>query len=372
MDANIPFLDLGAQHAEVADEVASGFDRVLATTSFFSGVEVGGFEAEFAALQGTAHAIGVANGTDAVEFALRAVGVGPGDEVVMPANTFVATAEAAWRVGAHVVLVDIDPGTYLMDLHAVGAALTSRTKAVVPVHLYGRLVDVAALREIVGDLPIVEDAAQSQGARLNGRAAGQDAIAATSFYPGKNLGAYGDAGGVVTDSDELAAYVRRLGNHGGLAKYEHDIVGFTSRLDALQAVVLRAKLKRLPEWNMQRQRLAARYDQLLADLPLIRPSLPVDVGSHVWHLYVIRLLDDDPVGRRDEVLERLSSAGIGTGIHYPRPVHLTPAFVDLGYRSGAFPLAERTSERILTLPMYPHLTDAQQDRVVAAVRAALA
>jgi len=372
MHANIPFLDLGAQHAEIADEVAAGFERVLDTTSFFGAAEIGGFETEFAAFQGTAHAIGVANGTDAVEFALRAVGVEQGDEVVMPANTFVATAEAAWRIGAKVVLVDVDPGTYLMDLKAVNAALTSRTKAVAPVHLYGQLVDVPALREIVGDVPVVEDAAQSQGARLRGRAAGQGAIAATSFYPGKNLGAYGDAGGIVTDSDELAAHVRRLGNHGGLVKYEHDIVGFTSRLDALQAVVLRAKLKRLAEWNAHRQRLAARYDDLLADLPLIRPALPAEAGSHVWHLYVVRLPDDASVGRRDQILEKLSAAGIGTGIHYPKPVHLTPAFLHLGYPRGAFPLAEQISERIFTLPMYPHLSDVQQDQVVEAVRAALA
>lgn len=372
MSVRIPFLDLGSQHAEIAADVMRGFERIFATTAFLGGPDVDGFESEFAAYQGASHAVGLANGTDAVEFALRAVGVGRGGEVVMPANTFVATAEAAWRIGAKVVLVDIDPSTSLMDLDAGLEACTSRTQAVVPVHLFGRLVDVPALRARVGGIPVVEDAAQSQGARLDGRAAGQGGIAATSFYPGKNLGAYGDAGAVVTDSAELASHVRRLGGHGGLAKYEHDIVGFTSRLDALQAVVLRAKLKRLDDWNAQRRRLARRYDDLLCDLPIVRPSLPADPESHVWHLYVVRLPEDAPAERRDEVLERLSAAGVGTGIHYPKPVHLTPAFADLGYRESAFPHAERASDTIFSLPMYPHLSDTQQDYVVAAMTAALA
>ncbi|AYF98339.1 DegT/DnrJ/EryC1/StrS family aminotransferase [Protaetiibacter intestinalis] len=371
MTARIPFLDLGAQHAEIADEVAQGFERILATTTFLGGPDVDAFESEFAAYQGVGHAIGLANGTDAVEFALRAVGVGPGDEVVMPANTFVATAEAAWRIGAKVVLVDIDPESYLMDLAAAAAARTSRTRAVVPVHLFGRLVDIPALRDRVGEVAVVEDAAQAQGARLRGRAAGQGGIAATSFYPGKNLGAYGDAGAVVTDSAEFGRYVRRLGGHGGLVKYEHDIVGFTSRLDALQAVVLRAKLAHLDEWNARRRHLAQRYDDLLADLPILLPEIPAEAESHVWHLYVVRLPDDAPVTARDEVLARLTASGVGTGIHYPKPVHLTPAFADLGYSLGAFPHAERAAERMFSLPMYPHLSDAQQDEVVAALTAAL-
>ena len=361
---SIPLVDLRAAHAEVADEVADGFARVIARTAFVGGDEVAAFEREYASFGGVGHCVGVANGTDALELALRAVGVGPGDEVVIPANTFVATAEAVARTGARSVPVDVDPATYLMDTGAALAAVTPTTRAIVPVHLYGQLVDVAPLR--AGGVPVVEDAAQCQGATAGGRGAGSEGIAATSFYPGKNLGAYGDAGAVVTDDADLATAVRTLGNHGGLRKYVHDVVGVNSRLDGLQAVVLRAKLARLGAWNEARRAAAARYDELLAGLDVVRPvTAPGNV--HVWHLYVVRV-----PARRDEVLGKLNADGIGAGIHYPVPVHLTPAFAHLGYGFGAFPHAERAATEILSLPIYPQITANQQEIVVNALASALA
>jgi len=257
-----------AAHAEVAEEVELGFKRIISATAFIGGEEVAAFEREFAAFVGVPHCVGVANGTDALELALRAAGVVAGDEVVLPANTFIATAEAVARVGARPVLVDMDPASYLVDVDAALAAVTPATRAVVPVHLYGQLAEVERLTDgLAGTgVTVVEDAAQCQGATRHGRGAGSWGIAATSFYPGKNLGAYGDAGAVVSTDAALATTVRTLANHGGLAKYVHDLVGCNSRLDALQAVVLRAKLVRLAAGNAARRAAAARYDELLADL----------------------------------------------------------------------------------------------------------
>lgn len=364
--AGVPFVDLAAAHAEVAEDIATGFKRVLAETAFIGGVEVAAFEREYAAFQGVAHCVGVANGTDAVELALRAVRVPPGSEVILPANTFIATAESVVRAGARPVLVDIDPVSYLIDTDAALAAVTPATRAIVAVHLYGQHAEVERLRSgLAGrDVAIVEDAAQSHGATRHGRPPGGTGIAATSFYPGKNLGAYGDAGAVITADPDLAASVRRIANHGGLTKYAHEVVGFNSRLDALQAVVLRAKLARLPAWNAARRAAAARYDALLAPLDVVRPvTLPGN--EHVWHLYVIR------VRRRDTALAALAAAGIGAGIHYPAPVHRTQAFANLGYRPGAFPHAEQATAEILSLPMYPQLRAEQQELVVQTLAAAL-
>jgi len=362
----IPLVDLQAAHAEVAEEVELGFKRIISATAFIGGEEVAAFEREFAAFVGVPHCVGVANGTDALELALRAAGVVAGDEVVLPANTFIATAEAVARVGARPVLVDMDPASYLLDLDAALAAVTPATRAVVPVHLYGQLAEVERLTDgLAGTgVTVVEDAAQCQGATRHGRGAGSWGIAATSFYPGKNLGAYGDAGAVVSTDAALATTVRTLANHGGLAKYVHDLVGCNSRLDALQAVVLRAKLVRLAAGNAARRAAAARYDELLADLDVVRPvTLPGN--AHVWHLYVVQVPD------RDRVVARLNEAGIGAGIHYPTPLHLTPAFAHLGYRAGAFPHAEAAAGRILSLPLHPHITAVQQEEVVAALSAAL-
>ncbi|MFF9132606.1 DegT/DnrJ/EryC1/StrS family aminotransferase [Streptomyces sp. NPDC014776] len=368
----IPLVDLKAAHEEVADEVREGFERVLAGTAFIGGEEVRLFEREYAAFGGVAHCVGVANGTDAVELALRASGVGPGDEVVVPANTFIATAGAVARTGATPVLADCLPDSHLLDPQAALDAVTPATRAVVPVHLYGQMADVAAL---TGRLPehvhVVEDAAQCQGATRDGRAPGSGTIAATSFYPGKNLGAYGDAGAVLTDDEERAGLVRAIANHGGIAKYRHDVPGFNSRLDGLQAVVLRAKLKRLADGNAARRAAAARYDELLAPLAAAgRVVLPVTVPGnvHVWHLYVVQIAGAD----RDDVVGKLNAEGIGAGVHYPTPVHLTPAYRHLGHAPGAFPHAERAAGRILSLPLHPQITPDQQQRVVDALITALA
>ncbi len=365
----IPLVDLSLQHSEVADEVAAGFERVLAKGAYIMGPEVAEFEREYAGYSGVRRCVGVANGTDAVELALRAVGVGPGDEVILPANTFVATAGGVMRAGAVPVLVDCDPDYLLMDPSRIEAAITERTKALLPVHLYGQIAPMPPIVDIARahGLVVVEDAAQSQGAELDGQRAGHwgDA-AATSFYPGKNLGAYGDAGAVVSDSDEVADRVLRLRNHGGTVKYQHPELGFNSRLDTLQAVVLRAKLHRLDKWNQLRREAAERYHQLLAGaeglvLPATAPG-----NQHVWHLYVVQVAD------RDRVLADLNQAGIGAGIHYPVTVHRQGAYAHLGYGPGSFPVAEQAVDRILSLPIYPGITAEQQERVAEVLRASLA
>ncbi|GIJ44554.1 glutamine--scyllo-inositol aminotransferase [Virgisporangium aliadipatigenens] len=360
----VPLVDLQAAHAEVAEEVELGFKRVIANTAFVGGAEVAAFEREYAEFTGVPYCVGVANGTDALELALRAVGVGPGDEVIIPANTFIATAEAVACAGATVVPVDMDPATYLMDTDAALAAVTKRTKAIMPVHLYGQLAPVERLAD-KGTI-IIEDAAQCQGATRHGRGAGSWGIAGTSFYPGKNLGAYGDAGAVVSTDETLATTVRTIAAHGGLVKYAHDLIGRNSRLDALQAVVLRAKLARLAKGNAARRAAAQRYDALLADVDVVRP-VTLEGNEHVWHLYVIQVPAD-----RDGVVARLNADGIGAGIHYPTPVHLTKAFDGLGLKKGAFPHAEAAATKILSLPLFPQITEAQQELVVERLKAALA
>ena len=370
----IPLVDLKAAHAEIAGEVAAGFEKVLATTGFVGGPEVAAFEEEFAAFSGVRHCVGVANGTDAVELALRAAGVRRDDEVVLPANTFIATAGAVARVGAVPVLVDCDPDSYLIDVQAALAAVGPRTAAVLPVHLYGQHAPVEELTEKLAgsDVRVVEDAAQCQGATRDGRGAGSGGIAATSFYPGKNLGAYGDGGAVLTDDADLAKTVRAIANHGGLTKYSHDLVGFNSRLDALQAVVLRAKLRRLAAWNAARRAAADRYAELLADVPGIALPSAAASNEHVWHLYVVRIdAFDGDRDRRDALVANLNAQGIGVGVHYPTALHLTPAFRDLGYPAGSFPNAEAAAARIVSLPLHPHLTAAQQERVAEAFTAEL-
>jgi dTDP-4-amino-4,6-dideoxygalactose transaminase len=361
---DIPLVDLRAQHEQVADEVADGWAEVLKTTAFIGGRQVAEFEAEFAAYQEVPHCVGVANGTDAIELALRALEIGPGDECVLPANTFIATAEAVARAGATPVLVDCVASTGLLDVSLVAEAVTPRTKAILPVHLYGQAAPVEELKRF--GIPIVEDAAQAQGARRNGVAVGGlGDIAATSFYPGKNLGAYGDGGAVLTSSAELASAVRLLREHGSPRKYEHPVLGFNSRLDTLQAVVLSAKLRRLEGWNSARRAAAARYDELLASVPDVRLPEVLDGNVPVWHLYVVRVPD------RDRVLAALHAAGIGAGIHYPVPVHMTGAFDALGHAPGDFPVSEAVAGEILSLPLFPEITPAQQERVATALAEAL-
>jgi dTDP-4-amino-4,6-dideoxygalactose transaminase len=361
-DGRIPFVDLGIQQRDVAEAVRAGFDRVLEAGTFILGPEVEAFEREFAAYCGVDYAVGVGNGTDALELALRGGGLQPGDEVIIPANTFVATAEAVVRAGGFVRLVDCDEN-FLIDVESVKSALGPRTKAIIGVHLYGQAAPIEALRNVAGDgVLIVEDAAQSQGARRGeARAGGLGDVAATSFYPGKNLGAYGDAGAVLTNSPEIAERIRMLRNHGGMRRYEHLAVGTNSRLDGLQAVVLSAKLGRLDGWNQERRDAAAHYGRRLASVAGVVAPVTADGNEHVFHLYVVR------VPLRDQLVAALSSAGIGVGIHYPCAVHLLPAFSFLGLAEGDFPVAEKLSGEIISLPMYPGITIAQQDTVVDAL-----
>jgi dTDP-4-amino-4,6-dideoxygalactose transaminase len=366
---SIPFVDLSAQHAAVAEEVAEGWQEVLGRTVFIGGPQVAAFEREYAEFIGVSHCVGMANGTDAIEIALRALGVGRGDECILPANTFIATAEAVSRAGATPVLVDCaDDETYLIGTDAVEAAVTPRTRAIIPVHLYGQAAPVERLLPSArhSGIWLLEDAAQSQGARRHGTSAGGlgDA-AATSFYPGKNLGAYGDAGAALTNSADVAAQMRMIRDHGSARKYEHEVLGVNSRLDTLQAVVLSAKLRRLAGWNAARRAAAARYDELLSGCDAVIRPRTLDGNEHVWHLYVVR------VPQRDRLLKELHAAGIGAGIHYPVPVHLTAAYAGLGYAEGAFPVTERTARELLSLPIFPEITAEQQERVVSVLRSAL-
>ncbi|GAA1969372.1 DegT/DnrJ/EryC1/StrS family aminotransferase [Nocardioides panacihumi] len=322
------------------------------------------FEREYAAYVGVEHCVGVGNGTDALELALRALGVGAGAEVILPANTFIATAEAVSAVGATPVLVDVDEEHLLIDPAAVERAITDRTRAIAPVHLFGQS---AFVEQLLGfGIPVLEDAAQAQGARRAGRPAGSlGRVAATSFYPGKNLGAAGDAGAVMTDDAGIAERVRVLSAHGSPTKYVHEVVGRNSRLDTVQAVVLRAKLARLEKWNELRRQAAERYATLLADVRGVRVPASAPGNEDVWHLYVVRVAD------RDRVLAALTEAGVGAGIHYPTPVHLTEAYADLCLPAGTFPVAERAAGEIVSLPMFPHLTGEQQEYVVQRLRAAV-
>lgn len=364
---SVPFVDLGAQQDEIADEVEVGLKEVFAQASFIGGPAVAEFEQAYARFLGAGHCVGVANGTDALELALRAAGVRAGGEVILPANTFIATAEAVSRIGALPVPVDVDPEYLLIDPDRVAEAVTPRTQAIMPVHLFGQTAFVERLAPIAAasGAVIVEDAAQSQGASRHGRFAGTLGLAAgTSFYPGKNLGAAGDAGAVVTNDDDVAARVRMLGAHGSERKYQHDAVGMNSRLDTIQAVVLNAKLRRLAMWNERRRKAAARYTELLADLPGIELPRTAPGNADVWHLYVIR------VPERDRVLAALNAAGIGAGIHYPVPVHLSGAYRGMGRGPGSFPVAERAARGILSLPMFPHISEVQQQYVADHLRAA--
>jgi dTDP-4-amino-4,6-dideoxygalactose transaminase len=354
----IPPVDLSIQHAQVAAEVAAGWDEVFAKTAFVGGPQVSAFERDYATFSDVAHCVGVANGTDELELSLRALEIGPGDECILPANSFIATAEAVARAGATPVFVDCDANTFLIDTKAALAAITPRTKAVLPVHLYGQIAPVEDLLD--QDVFVVEDAAQSQGATRNGAVSGSlGHIAGTSFYPGKNLGAYGDAGAVTTNSADLAARVRLLSQHGSASRYVHSTLGFNSRLDTLQAVVLHAKLRRLAAWNTERAEAASYYSSLLNGVVQLPEVLPGN--THVWHLYVIR------VPNRDHVHDTMRANGVGAAIHYPTPIHKTAPFAT----GESFPNAELVASEILSLPIFPGITRAQQNRVVEVLVGAL-
>jgi dTDP-4-amino-4,6-dideoxygalactose transaminase len=367
MPAAIPLVDLKAQYAQIGPAIDAAIRRVVESAEFIMGPDVGAFEAAYASFCGAQACVGVSSGTSALELALRAFGVGPGDEVITVAHTFIATAEAISAVGARPVFVDIDPNTYTLDPQEIAHAVTERTRAVIPVHIYGQPADmdrINAAAKAYG-LVVIEDAAQAHGATWHGRRAGVLADAACfSFYPGKNLGAYGDAGAVVTDRDDIAAHVSSLRNHGRRSKYLHDQVGFGDRLDTLQAAILRAKLPYLEQWIERRKALAKRYSALLSENEV---TLPVqrEAADSAWHLYIIR------TGVRDALLRHLNAEGIGAGVHYPVPLHLQPAYAHLGYKCGDLPVTEAVADSCLSLPLYPEMTHEQQDRVVSVISAFL-
>ena len=362
----VPFVDLKAQLASIRADVDAAIARVLDDTSFVLGPHLEAFERDFARFSEVKHVVGVGNGTDALELAFRALGLR--GEVVMPANTFVATPLAAVRAGLRPVFVDVDPDTLLLDPAKLDDAIGAETSALVPVHMFGQVAPMTRLAELAQarDLALVEDVAQAHGARREGKTAGTFGdIAATSFYPGKNLGAYGDGGAVMTDDDALAAEVRALRNYGSEVKYHHPKMGFNSRLDPIQAAILGVKLQHLSAWTRARRAAAERYDRLLADVDGVRRPVTPAGTEPVWHLYVVR------VPERDRVMEAMRAAGVGVGVHYPVPCHLQGAFAKLGHARGDFPVAEEAAETMLSLPMFPEIAEAQQEEVVRALRAAL-
>jgi len=383
---SIPFLDLVTPHRELENELVEAFREAVRGAAFIGGPQVEAFEREFAAFCGSKYCVGVANGTDAVRFALMASGVGRGDSVVTVSHTFIATVEAISQCGAETEFVDIDPRTYCMSPAALdeylgscaqdpksGRPIGKRTgkpvKAIVPVHLYGQVADMDAILAIAAkyDLLVVEDACQAHGAEYRSadgtwrRAGTFGKAAAFSFYPGKNLGACGEGGAVTTDDEEVARTIRMLREHGQAAKYYHDLEGYNGRLDAVQAALLRIKLRHLDTWNAQRREAALRYNELLAAVPTIVTPFEPDHSKAVYHLYVISCSD------RDAVAAHLKTEGIATGLHYPLPVHLQKCYREWGYTEGSFPVTERAAAAILSLPMFPGLADDQQRRVASAI-----
>ena len=367
----VPFLDLQAPYRELRGAIDGAMQRVLERGWYVLGEEVRGFEAEFAAYCGAAHCVGISNGLDALQLVLRAWGIGPGDEVIVPSHTFIATWLAVTYVGATPVPVEVDPATYNLDAALMEAAITPKTRALIAVHLYGQPADMSAIGAVAArhGLRVLEDAAQAQGARLHGRRAGAlGHAAAWSFYPGKNLGALGDAGAVTTDDGELAERVRLLANYGSARKYEHVAQGMNARLDELQAAVLREKLPVLDAWNARRAQVADRYLQAFADGPLGLPTAAPGADP-VWHLFVVRSTE------RDALQARLASAGVHTLVHYPTPPHRQPAYAEFAPEAlggDRWPLASRLASEVLSLPIGPHVTDEQVDRVIRVVREATA
>ncbi len=362
---NIPLVDLRKQYAPLKDEILSGIERVLDGMQLFLGENVQALEKEFARFCGVRHGIGVSDGTAALHIILRAMDIGPGDEVITVSHTFIATVEAVLLAGARPVFVDIDPDTLLMDIAQVESRITSRTRAILPVHLYGQTVDMDPLLELAAQhgLKVIEDACQAHGAEYRGQRAGSlgDA-AAFSFYFSKNLGAYGEGGFVTTNDDELARRVRMIRDHGSERRYYHDLIGFNGRLDEIQAVVLRTKLPHLNEWNEQRRAHARLYRELLEGTPAVT-TIECPKNKHVYHLYVVR------VPKRDELQTWLKSQGVFTGIHYPVPAHLQHVGGWLDYMAGDLSMTERVSGEILSLPMYAELTTEQIEFVANSIRA---
>lgn len=365
---NVPMNDLRIQYTALKDQIDTALARVIENCAFIQGPAVQAFEAAFARYCGVSHCVGVSNGTDALKLALAALDVGPGDEVITAPHTFGATVEAILQVGAKPVFVDIEPTHFTFDVGQVEAQITPHTRVLLPVHIYGQMVDMEPLTDLARKhgLRIVEDAAQAHGASYRGRRAGaMGDVGCFSFYPGKNLGAYGDAGGVVTDDADIAARVRALANHGQdpAAKFLYREVGYNHRMDGFQGAVLGVKLPFLEEWNAARRRVAACYDRGFAALEAVTCPAVAGYGEHVYHLYVVRVPD------RDALASELKEAGVQTAVQYPNPLHCTPAYAGLGYGRGTLPECERACAEILSLPMFPDLTTNQVEYVIDRVRA---
>lgn len=361
----IPFVDLQSQYQSLKDQINPAVEAVMSKCNFVLGQQVADFEAAFAEYCGVKHCIGVASGTDALHLALVALGIGEGDEVITQANTFVATTLAISYTGATPVLVDCLPGTYNLDPAQIEAKITPKTKAIMPVHLYGQLADMDAIQALAKKhgIDVVEDACQAHGAQHGGQRAGSfGKVAGFSFYPGKNLGAYGDGGGITTNDDALAEKLRQLRNLGSPKKYYHEMLGFNSRLDTMQAAVLGVKLPHLDDWSAKRAWAASKYNEKLQGIgDVICPDLG-EAGSHVFHLYVIRSK------QRDALLAHLQEKGVGAGIHYPVPIHRLGLYKDMGWNPADYPNAELFAGEILSLPMFPELSEEQIDQVAAAVK----
>lgn len=361
----VPFLDLKCQYETIHDEISFAIREVFDNCAFAGGPFVEKFESNFKTFCGSSHAIGVGSGTDALWLALSSLGVGHGDEVITVPNTFIATAEAISRCGATPVFVDVDPSRYTLDPNQLEMAISVHTKAIIPVHLFGRMADMDPILEIArkNGLHVIEDACQAHGARYKGKRAGTLGVAGCfSFYPGKNLGAYGEAGAIVTDDAELAATIRILRDHGQVKKYHHSMLGWNSRMDGIQGAVLDVKLRHLESWNEKRKKAAKAYRSALSGIPnLILPAETDDADS-VYHIFAVR------VPGRDHLLRQLESREIYCGIHYPVPVHMMAAYRFLGYGAGSFPVSELCAEELLSLPMYPELTREQIEEVASALR----
>jgi dTDP-4-amino-4,6-dideoxygalactose transaminase len=361
---SIPLVDLKAQYQTIKPEIDAAMQRVVNNTSFILGKEVAEFEKNFAAFCHAQYCVGTDSGTAALHLALLILGVKAGDEVITTTHTFIATAEVISLIGAKPVLVDIDPRTYNIDPTKIEAVITPRTRAIIPVHLYGQPAEMDAILDIAHkhNLRVIEDAAQAHGAEYRGRRAGTIGdVACFSFYPGKNLGAYGDAGALVTNDAALADHARVLRDHGRSEKYAHKLVGYGYRLDALQAAILGAKLPHLDAWNARRREIADYYTELLTNTDIVTPYVPPHIKP-IYHIYCIRSKN------RDGLKQHLKARGIETGIHYPIPLHLQPVYQNLGYTAGDFPETEKAANEILSLPMYPELIDAQAQQIVDAIK----
>lgn len=352
---NISLVDLKAQYKTIKPEINSAIKNILESTHFILGEEVEDFEKKFAKYSDSKYGIGVGSGLNALELGMRALGIGKGDEVLTPVNSFIASSSAISFTGAKPVLVDCDENSFNIDPKRVEEKITKKTKAIMPVHLYGRPAEMDQILKIAKkhNLMVFEDACQAHGAKYKGKRVGSlGNFGAFSFYPGKNLGAYGDGGMVTTNDSKLAEKISQMRNYGQTVKYHHDYLAWNSRLDSIQAAILEVKLKNLDKWNKSRKKVAQIYNKLLKGLPIIAPSIPEE-SDHVFHLYVIRF------EKRDDLAQYLTTKGIATGLHYPIPIHLQKAYKDLGHKKGDFPISEKLASEILSLPIYPELKDSQ-------------